>query len=122
MSLMLPQISTAFSEEFDGDGSVYLEKNNLAKPCASFVSGSKEFMKSLIDELAILGLPPRKLYENKNGRSYYFRFTGISCERLFHVFYDDVPESLYLLRKYKIFKAIADNYAGYSFDQIGLSE
>jgi len=129
LTLQFPQVPSAYIRHFirgcwDGDGSVYLEKNDLSKPCASFVSGSKTFVIAMLKELCTLGLPPHNFYKNKGRPSYYFRFTGIDCARLFEIFYDEVPESMYLLRKYKIFRAIADNYAGYSysFDRIRRSE
>jgi hypothetical protein len=123
---------------WDGDGSVYLEKRKdldykasvrLGKKVeyvkyirlgASFVSGSKEFIKRIVLELykigierqrisytkpSELGLPGSKItiYKYKDRNGYYIKLQGKNCQRLFHYFYDEVDESLYLKRKYVVF-------------------
>jgi len=99
---------------WDGDGSVYLEKNG--KIGASFVSGSKKFIKRIVLELYKVGIV-RKVFERygeetsreltihkyKGRDAYYIKIGGKQCERLFHYLYDRVDESLYLKRKYDIF-------------------
>ena len=97
---------------WDGDGSVYLEGNDRSKPCASYGSGSKKFIESLVRQLVDFGLPSptiHKLTRSKNPH-YYFRYTGLPCARLYHVLYDDVDESLYLARNHDRFKQIADDF------------
>lgn len=111
LSLTFPEIPQAYTRHFirgcwDGDGSVGFYKNNPAKGFASFVSGSKSFIEGIISELVNLGLPERRLYRQR--RSFYFRYTGSSCAKLYHILYDDVPESMYLKRKYERFKVIAE--------------
>jgi hypothetical protein len=96
---------------WDGDGSVYFEKAGAGQ--ASFVSGSLKFIEGMIVHLKKLGLPSRTIYFNKIRKAYYFRYSGNDqCAKLFHVFYDDVPESGYLTRKFDRFKQIAVNVEG----------
>jgi len=89
----------------------------------SFVSGSKEFIERIVLELYKVGvgrdrliepafIKPREYlikgltihrYPHKQAR--YIKMGGKKkCERLFHYFYDGVDESLYLKRKYEVFK------------------
>lgn len=96
---------------WDGDGSVYLEKNNLNRPRASFISGSKKFVEGILTALESFGLPKRKIYAAEDGKSFYFRFSGKRCLLLYNIFYYDVPETMYLERKYKLFKKVANHYA-----------
>lgn len=101
---------------WDGDGSVYLERGE--KPCASYVSGSKDFIERLVGHLVNLGLPDRTIHKNVRGKnpSYYFRYTGGQCTKLYHILYDDVAPSIYLSRKHDAFKRMADQ--GSDQDQI----
>jgi hypothetical protein len=88
---------------WDGDGSVYIDKQSH-KISASFVSGSLNFVEGMIEGLKNAGLPERKIYINKGKNpSYYIRVTGTQVPKLYHYLYDDVPESQYLDRKYKLF-------------------
>ena len=93
---------------WDGDGSVFLERGE--KPCASYVSGSKDFIERLVGHLVNLGLPDRTIHKNVRSKnpSYYFRYTGGQCTNLYHVLYDDVDSSMYLSRKHDAFKKMAD--------------
>ncbi len=95
---------------WDGDGSIYLENNQLNKAKASFVSGSRDFVQVMLDKLELLGLPPKRIYTNKNRKSFYFRYSGEECAKLYHIFYDDVSENMYLTRKFEIFEKIARYY------------
>lgn len=95
---------------WDGDGTVYWENNDPTKPRASFISGSKLFAAGILKQLVSLGLSERRLYTGNEGRAFYFRFLGLDCARLYHIFYDGVPESMYLTRKYERFKAIANYF------------
>lgn len=94
---------------WDGDGSVYFEKGDL-KPCASYVSGSKDFIERLVGHLVNLGLPVRTIHKSVRGEnpSYYFRYTGGQCTKLYRALYDDVDPSMYLSRKHDAFKRMAD--------------
>lgn len=96
---------------WDGDGSVYLEKKR-AIPCASYVSGSKDFIERLVGHLVKLGLPARIIHKivRSENPSYYFRYTRQQCTKLYHILYGDVDASIYLSRKHDAFKRIADGY------------
>lgn len=94
---------------WDGDGSVYITRrdNRIA---ASFVSGSMDFVTGMLAMLYKAGLPERRVSPTSLIRpSYSFRFSGRSCERLYHFMYDGVPASQYLERKYRIFKDYFDS-------------
>jgi Intein/homing endonuclease len=96
---------------WDGDGSVYFDKNG--RPAASFISGSHLFVRGIVAQLERLGMPPRTIHYNKTGRAYYFRYSGDEqCGKLFHIFYDDVPDAMALSRKYKPFRDIAARHQG----------
>lgn len=117
LSLSFPQVPAECVRHFirgcwDGDGCVYLERNNPAKPQASFVSGSKLFIEALLQHLVGLGLPNRTLHSRETSKhpSYYFRFNGRDCASLYHVLYDGVEESMYLTRKHEKFRKIAHDY------------
>jgi hypothetical protein len=90
---------------------------------ASFVSGSKEFIERIVLELYKVGvgrdrliepafIKPREylikgltIYRYPHKQARYIKMGGKKkCERLFHYFYDGVDESLYLKRKYEVFK------------------
>jgi hypothetical protein len=93
---------------WDGDGSVYNEKNRKTLS-ASYVSGSLSFINGILNELEKAGLPKRTIHV-KQGKapSYYFRFTGAQCIKLYHFLYDDVSPHLYLQRKYDKFFSYVD--------------
>jgi len=93
---------------WDGDGSVYKQKDRDTF-FASYVSGSLSFINGILNELEKAGLPKRKVHIKKGiSPSYYFRFSGNQCVKLFHYLYDDVSPTLYLQRKYDKFKAYYD--------------
>jgi len=104
--IKFPEIPEIFVRHFirgcwDGDGSVYLEKkSNTIR--ASFVSGSFGFIEGMLRQFYKNGFDKRTIYNS--GKSFYFRFSGSQCEKLYHYFYDNVGEHLYLMRKYLIFK------------------
>jgi len=106
LKIIFPEVPSIFTRHFirgcwDGDGSVYIEKrSNSVK--ASFVSGSLEFLEGMLFQLYNEGFNKRTVY--KSGKSFYFRYSGNQCAKLYHYFYDGVPEGQYLLRKYLIFK------------------
>jgi hypothetical protein len=115
LSLAFPNIEPSCVRHFirgcwDGDGSVYWENSDLAKPRASFISGSKLFSAGILKHLVSLGLSERKLYTGNEGRAFYFRFLGRDCAKLYHVLYDGVPESMYLTRKQERFTAIVNYF------------
>ncbi|TKS57970.1 MAG: endonuclease [Nitrospira sp.] len=97
---------------WDGDGSVYWEGNDIYIVHASYVSGSKDFIEQLMRHLVDLGLPDRTIYKSTRSKnpSYYFRYSGLPCIKLYHVLYDGVDESMYLARKHDRFKAFVGYY------------
>jgi hypothetical protein len=95
---------------WDGDGSVYWENGNPDKPRASYISGSKRFVEEMLRQLASLGLPPAAMYSSARSKAFYFRYGGVDCVKLYHVFYDRVGEEMYLTRKYERFKSIATDF------------
>lgn len=112
LSMTFPEIPDEYIRHFirgcwDGDGSVYIEKRN-GNLKTSFVCGSLEFIKVLMEHLNKRGLSDVTLYENRRGKkgniSYYFRYGTKDSIKLFHYLYDEVPESQYLKRKYEVFK------------------
>ena len=115
LSLVFPNMEPLYVKHFirgcwDGDGSVYWENNDPVKPRASFISGSKIFAEGILKLLVGLGLSDRRMYTTKSGRAFYFRFLGQDCAKLYHIFYDGVPESMHLTRKYERFKAIGNYF------------
>lgn len=110
-----PEVPPEYAKHFirgcwDGDGSVFFEKRRPHYLKADFVSGSRKFIKSMVDYLKKSGLPERTIYKTKGSRpSYHIKYSGSQCKKLYHFFYDNVPESLYLKRKYSRFKEFAEN-------------
>ena len=94
LKLQFPQVPSNCLRHFirgcwDGDGSVYIE-NRTKQKAASFVSGSKLFIAGILAELEKLEMPKRTIHEKRGENiSYYFRFTGNQCDKLFHILYDD---------------------------------
>lgn len=106
LTLKFPNVPDKFVNHFirgcwDGDGSVYFDKTSNSI-FASFVSGSKDFISGILHHLTNNGLPERRL--KKRGNSYYFRYTGRKCCQLAKYLYKDADESMWLNRKYELFK------------------
>jgi len=98
---------------WDGDGSVYSEKRRKGYLIASYYSGSLKFIEGLLDEFERVGLSKRKIYEKKGkSSSYYFKYTGSNCIKLYHYLYDGVPPNQYLERKHALFKRFCDQQKG----------
>lgn len=93
---------------WDGDGAVYFEEENIYKIRASYVSGSVEFLKTMLTELEKAGFSKRTIHKDRRSSAYYFYFVGIECEKLFHYFYDAVRPECFLGRKYERFKEYTD--------------
>lgn len=97
---------------WDGDGSVYVERRSN-RLVASYVSGSKVFITELAMHLEKAGLPRRTIYEeNRRHSSYYIKYAGDQCTKLYHYLYDNVPPTQYLERKYQLFNKHCDNPRG----------
>ena len=93
---------------WDGDGSVYFEKGRRHLT-ASFYSGSRLFIEVMLSELEKAGLPKRTIYTlQRKHPSFYFKFRGNNCIKLYHYLYDDAPPTQYLDRKHALFRKYAD--------------
>ncbi len=132
LTMKFPKVSESYMRHFirgcwDGDGTVYLTGGKIE---AKYVSGSKDFIKRLVDELFKVGLGrvytrfipngelkrlrqvygfgkyPLRIYEDYRSKaiSYSIKLNSRdNIEKLFHYFYDEVDESMYLSRKYEVF-------------------
>ena len=109
LTMQFPNIPDEFVRHFirgcwDGDGSVYIDKHSN-KISANFVSGSCDFLEVMIENLVKARLPNRTIHRHKHTKtSCYFRFTGSQVPMLYHYFYDNVPETEYLERKFNLFR------------------
>lgn len=134
LTMQFPNVPDQFVRHFirgcwDGDGSVYLEKERRIE--ANYVSGSKEFIKKLVHELFKVGISrsrtrfilydelkqfglkqnwpkeyPLKIYESHRSKSptYSIKLNSRdNVKKLFHYFYDGVDETILLKRKYDTF-------------------
>ncbi len=91
---------------FDGDGSVYFEPRSPKCPLRSkFVSSSQQFIEGLHMALESLGLPKRKIYQQKtkNAWSYSLIFCHRYSKKLFEILYKNTKNGLFLDRKYRRF-------------------
>ncbi|MFC1843272.1 LAGLIDADG family homing endonuclease [Thermodesulfobacteriota bacterium] len=90
---------------WDGDGSFYIEKQR-DKLRGDFVSGSKLFITELADRLYGVGFKKFTIHRKHRTKkpSYYIKVSHKDCIKLYHYFYDNVPETMYLSRKYNVFK------------------
>lgn len=126
LTMAFPDIPEQYIRHFirgcwDGDGSVYFEKRRPEKIRASYTCGSEQFIKRIVLELYKVEIrrasSSGRFYKNHlfkekltihrypHKQARYIRICSKkSCERLFHYFYDEVDESLYLKRKYEVFK------------------
>ena len=108
LNLKFPIIPREYIRHFirgcwDGDGTVYIEKNGGLR--AGFVSGSLEFIKTLKNHLEFHGLSSQKLHTINKGKGYYFRYNSLNdCSLLFSYLYRGVNSDQYLQRKFQIFK------------------
>lgn len=106
---------------WDGDGSIFFDKGRVT---ASYVTGSFNFVERLVHELLRVGIYrigkkfesdemwlefpegrfPLKIHKDKRANAFYIKIqTRENMRKLFHYFYDDVDESMYLTRKYNVF-------------------
>ena len=95
---------------WDGDGSVFYAKKKPHYLIAHFVSGSQMFIKSMAEHLKKAGLPERTIYKTKGRQpSYYIKYSGLQCKKLYHYLYDGVPSTQYLERKHSLFRDFAES-------------
>ena len=107
LDIEFPDIPQKYVRHFirgcwDGDGSVYIEKKR-SDVKASFWSGSRKFIEEMLFHLYKEGFKKRTIY-TKLGKSFYFRFSGEQCKKLYYYLYDGVSEDQFLMRKYLIFQ------------------
>lgn len=106
-----PEVPQAYLPDFirglfDGDGSVLFKKESKNFPLVTkFFSGSKDFIERLETKLQELGMPKRKIYQQKtkNGFCYTIVYGHINSQKLFEILYKDTQNGLFLERKYKRF-------------------
>ncbi|MCL4524509.1 MAG: hypothetical protein M1453_12175 [Acidobacteria bacterium] len=120
---------------WDGDGSFFTEAKKSRALKASFISGSREFIKTLVGHLEKAGIgtnpvwtqkmdsrgiyravaktgisiyvnEPNKKAKTKNP-SYYIRLSHNDALRLGHWFYDGVPETMRMERKQKVWERVS---------------
>lgn len=109
LTMKFPDMPKEFIRHFirgcwDGDGSVYIEKK-INKIRASYVSGSLEFVESMIRCLVNVGFSNKTIHHHKNkNRSSYFGINGPEVPIFYHYLYDDVTEDKYLKRKFDLFR------------------
>jgi len=111
LTMQFPDVPEPYVRHFirgcwDGDGSVFYGVNNNRPTIrASYVCGSLSFITVMAAEFKKAGFPERTIYHGNGRQSYSFRFNGgEQCYQLFRYFYDNVPETQYLKRKYLKFK------------------
>jgi hypothetical protein len=132
--MQFPEVPEEYMRHFirgcwDGDGSIYISNGKLN---ASYVSGSKDFIERLVQELYKAGIHrqhlyhffcftnrdetnkirstypygdyPLHIYKSKRSKSYSIKLSSReNLVKLFYYFYDGVDESMYLTRKYDVF-------------------
>ncbi len=119
LKLRFPKVPQKYMRHFlrgcwDGDGSVYWGKVGITQAASSICGGSRPFIAGIRATLVKLGLPPRPVEILRKGNSknqyYNVRWHARDSAKLYHVFYHRVSEDMYLSRKYKKFKAIAEHF------------
>ena len=111
LTVSFPDVPQAFLTDFirgvfDGDGSVYFEPRSPKYRLRSkFVSSARQFIEGLHIALESLGMPKRKIYQQKtkNAWSYSFVFCHRDNKKLFEILYKNTKNDLFLDRKYKRF-------------------
>jgi hypothetical protein len=86
---------------WDGDGSFYYENDNPKLIRGDFVSGSYEFIQEYVNKLNHLLKLNINLYKkHKSNNSYYIKLAPKQTVKLFELFYYNVSEQMYLIKKY----------------------
>lgn len=107
MTIQFPDVPEPYMRHFirgcwDGDGSISFPKKGNHR--ASIVSGSLPFLEGMMDSLVSAGQKRERIYNRNEGRHHWFVFIGKKCANLFEYFYHDVSDSMYMERKYELFK------------------
>jgi hypothetical protein len=88
---------------WDGDGSIYFD-NYANRYNSKYVSGSFDFVSTLMQHLMIAGLPKKNIYKTTNANAYTIQYgSKAELKTLYRYLYDGVNESCYLKRKYDLF-------------------
>lgn len=111
LKVTFPQVPQEYLSEFirgvfDGDGSIYFDKRSKNCPIRTgFYSGSKDFIEKLEDNLTELGMPKRKISQQKtkNGIYYGIRYGHENSLKLYGILYKNAQNRLFLERKYNRF-------------------
>lgn len=119
LTIRMPLIPKKFLHDFirgyfDGDGCVHIYRSKgikqkiiLRKLTVIFTSGSRKFLRDLLDTLrSNLIIKQDKVYTSQ--RSYQLRFATADSINLFRFLYKGIPKQLFLNRKFDIF----DEYFG----------
>ncbi|MBI4914545.1 MAG: hypothetical protein HY825_01745 [Acidobacteria bacterium] len=112
-TLKFPQVPRQYLRDFirgcwDGDGTVYTDERG--RGYAAFGSASAEFLDAMLANLCQLGMPMPAVHADSRSPDYrYFRYSERDCTRLFHLFYDETENEMFLERKYVVFQAIRDS-------------
>lgn len=109
--LKFPNIPDEYLRHFlrgcwDGDGSFYYENGNPKRIRGDYVSGSFEFLNAFVDNLKKLsGIENIAVHKKHNNpRCFYIKLSPKATIKLFPIFYDNVPETMYLISKYETLK------------------
>jgi hypothetical protein len=121
LTLTFPDVPTELVGHFlrgcwDGDGTVHFSNRNKAQHYAGIVSGSREFIQSIADQLYTEGIlnvidhTPIRIHPNGE-KSFDIRVKGKqNLGKLFHYLYDGSDSAVRLDRKYLNFISILDSY------------
>jgi hypothetical protein len=111
---------------WDGDGSFFLDKSRTSHSVliASIVSGSKRFIEGIVQALSQAGIHKLirwkyrgrryvrvcdliTVHISKRGKNpaYYIKLSGRNAIAFGKLIYDSVPESMYLKRKFEVFRS-----------------
>ncbi len=147
LDMVFPVIPEEYIKHFirgcwDGDGSVFISGGKMN---ANYTCGSLNFIERLVHELYKVGVHKRRLplnktdadrmwsnyptgkypltiHKEKRSKSYYIKIDSRgNLEKLFHYFYDDVDESIYLNRKFKAFAKGLGLSKGAEAEQLSLN-
>jgi hypothetical protein len=90
---------------WDGDGSIYFERNRSAGARAHYVSGSYRFMLGMANALAQLGIDDHiAIHRTRTDRPvWYVKMSLPACSLIYRCLYDSVPPEQYLERKHAAF-------------------
>ena len=105
---------------FDGDG--FIDTQNKRTYRVGFVTGSKDFIYSIRDNLEeLVNVSAQKITSHKTATAYYVCYYRRSdIEKLHDFFYDEYTKNnrLYLPRKFLKFQEAIENYKNWAINQL----